>query len=58
MLLQYQLNNLNKLKEAAQNNDKLVIVGAKNSGRRYVIEQWSKNISNALIIELEPSGLN
>ena len=58
MLLQYQLDNLSKLNQAAKESNKLVIVGARNSGRQYVIEQWSQNVPNALIIKLHQTSLN
>lgn len=57
MLLAYQKNNLEKLNSAVQHNNKIVIVGAENSGRKYVIEYWSKNIKHALIINLDKNEL-
>lgn len=58
MLLPYQKNNLEKLNSAAKEYKNLTIVGKKNSGRKYVIDEWSKSIDHSLVIQLVKTGLN
>lgn len=58
MLLQYQIDNLEKLRSATNSSTNLTIVGKKSSGRKYIIEHWSKSVRNPLIINLERTGLN
>lgn len=58
MLISYQRDNLEKLSSAANINTNLTIVGKENSGRKYIIEQWSYCKKNPLIINLEKTGLN
>lgn len=58
MLLTYQRNNLEKLQFMASTNTTLTIVGKENSGRKYIIEQWSQSKKKPLIINLEKTGLN
>lgn len=56
MLVQYQKNNLEKLREAVQDNNELVVVGSINSGRKYVIDKWGTSISKSIIIKLKTSS--
>ena len=58
MLLPYQKINLEKLSSMVKENTNLTIVGKENSGRKYIIEQWSQSKKNPLIINLEKTGLN
>lgn len=58
MLLSYQKDNLEKLSTMADKNTDLTIVGKKNSGRKYIIKQWSQSKKNPLIIYLEKTELN
>ncbi len=58
MLLSYQKINLEKLSSMTKENTDLTIVGKEKSGRKYIIDQWSKNKKNPLIINLEKTGLN
>lgn len=58
MLLSYQSANLEKLSLAANEDTNITIVGKENSGRKYIIEQWSQCKKNPLIINLEKTGLN
>ncbi len=58
MLLSYQKDNLEKLSTMADKNTDLTIVGKKNSGRKYVIKQWSQCKKNPLIIYFEKTGLD
>lgn len=58
MLTECQSNNLYQLKEEAKKNNEFAIIGTKNSGRRYVIDYWSKEIYPSIIIELKATNLN
>lgn len=58
MLLPYQKCNIEKLNSVAKEHTNLTIVGKEHSGRKYVIEEWSKGIEHSLIIRLEKTGLN
>ena len=50
MLLQYQKRNLEKLKDAAKENNELTVIGATNSGRKYVIKEWGNTLKKSIII--------
>ena len=58
MLLSYQKNNLEKLSSATKEYKNITIVGKKDSGRKYVIDEWSKSIEHSLVIQLVKTGLN
>lgn len=55
MLLQYQKRNLEKLKDAAKENNELTVIGATNSGRKYVIKEWGNTLKKSIIIEIKTS---
>lgn len=57
MLLPYQKINLEKLSSMVKENTNLTIVGKENSGRKYIIEQWSQSKKNPLIINLEKNRI-
>lgn len=58
MLVQYQKNNLEKLKEFVKDNNELVVVGSINSGRKYVIEKWGNSLPKSIIIKLTASSIS
>lgn len=57
MLLQYQKDNLEKLKNATKDNNELVVVGSTNSGRKYVIQQWGNDLPKSIVIQLKYSNI-
>ena len=57
MLVQYQKNNLEKLKDIAKDSNELVVVGSTNSGRKYVIEKWGNNLPKTIVINLKASHI-
>ncbi len=57
MLVQYQKNNLTKLKDATKNNNELVVVGSTGSGRKHVIEQWGNGLPKSIVIQLKFSDM-
>lgn len=58
MLVDYQRDNLEKLKSEVKNNSSIVIVGPPNSGRKHVIKEWGVTQKNACIIHLERTNSN
>ncbi len=58
MLVDYQRENLEKLKSEVRNNNSFIIVGTPNSGRKHVIKEWGMAQKNACIIQIEKTNSN
>ena len=57
MLVDYQKDNLEKLKNEVKSNCNVFIAGSPNSGRKYVIKEWGRTQKNVCIIQLEKTSI-